>query len=200
MSEDRYVARLREHFAPLLEANGPTFRSLDWGSEASQKRRFDVLLEVIDRPDRSILDVGCGVGHLTESLDARGHQGAYRGVDALDEMVAAARARRPDRTFERAVGGGAPLPRAEIVVGSGLFTFVDREGAHATIRAMYEACEFATAVNALSSWGEAPVEGEHPRDPTETLAFCRTLTPWVTLRHDYLGHDFTVYLYREPRR
>ena len=41
-------------------------------------------------------------------------------------------------------------------------------------------------------------EGQNgPMYPLHVLAFCRTLTSRVTLRHDYLEHDFTVYLYRD---
>jgi hypothetical protein len=39
--------------------------------------------------------------------------------------------------------------------------------------------------------------GEFYADPVEIVRFCRSLTPWVVLRHDYLAHDFTVYLYRD---
>ena len=40
-------------------------------------------------------------------------------------------------------------------------------------------------------------EGEFYTDPLQTLAFCRTLTPWVTLRHDYHSRDFTIYMRKD---
>jgi SAM-dependent methyltransferase len=195
-----YVQRLREHFGPLLETHGTSHRALDWGSAASQQRRFDALLDVLDTPGLSVLDVGCGLGDLAAALDAREHTGAYLGVDALPEMIERARACRPDRRFEVAVGGGAPLPKADVVMASGLLTVVEGlAAAHATIDALYAACTYAMAINSLSTWGPSPVAGEHPLDPLETIAFCRTLTPWVVLRHDYLPHDFTIYCYRSAR-
>ena len=34
----------------------------------------------------------------------------------------------------------------------------------------------------------------------EVLDFCRAeLSPWVVLRHDYPLHEYSVYVYREPR-
>jgi SAM-dependent methyltransferase len=198
VSDDAYVERLRDHYAPLLQAHGDSHRALDWGSERSQRLRLRVLAEAIDAPHRSVLDVGCGIGHLTEVLDARGHVGPYLGVDALGAMVDAARARRPDRRFERATGGSEPLPPADVVLGSGLFTFAERATVEATIAAMFGACRIATAVNLLSRWGDAPEPGEFAIDPLELLAFGRTLSPWVVVRHDYLPHDCTLIVSREP--
>jgi SAM-dependent methyltransferase len=196
---DDYVARLEAHYTPLIRDHGDSHRALDWGSERSQFLRFRVLTEAIDVPTRSVLDVGCGMGHLSDALDASGHTGDYLGVDALAAMVDAARARRPDRRFERFTGGVEPLPPADIVLGSGLFTFADRASMEATIRAMFAACRIGTAVNTLSTWGDAPEPGEFAADPAELLAFARTLTPWVALRHDYLPHDCTLMLYREQQ-
>ncbi len=199
MSDEAYVARLNEHYAPLLRAHGDSYRALDWGSERSQLRRFGVLAEAIGDPTRSVLDVGCGMGHLTDVLDASGHTGPYLGVDALPAMIDAARARRPDRRFERMTGGADPLPQADVVVGSGLFTFADRAAVEATIAAMFAAANVLAAVNALSLWGGDPEPGEFAVDPAALLAFGRSLTPWVALRHDYLPHDVTLILYREQR-
>ena len=61
---------------------------------------------------------------------------------------------------------------------------------------MFALCREAVAFNSLSTWAPDPEPSEFYADPAETLAFCRTLTTRVTLRHDYHTRDFTVYLYR----
>ena len=40
--------------------------------------------------------------------------------------------------------------------------------------------------------------GEFNADPLETVASCRRISPRAVLRHDYMPHDFTVFLYRSP--
>jgi hypothetical protein len=65
------------------------------------------------------------------------------------------------------------------------------------VTALFRACRKAAAFNSLSAWAPTQEAGEFHADPLETLAFCRTLTPWVVLRHDYHPRDFTVYLYRD---
>ena len=63
---------------------------------------------------------------------------------------------------------------------------------------MYASCERGVAFNSLSAWDEVNKKlGYFSADPEETVAFCRTLTPFIMLRHDYLPHDFTMFLYRE---
>lgn len=55
----------------------------------------------LGRPVR-LLDIGCGVGHYSELVDRWfGAEVAYRGCDVSSEMVAAADATWPGRTFER---------------------------------------------------------------------------------------------------
>ena len=33
-------------------------------------------------------------------------------------------------------------------------------------------------------------------DPSQVFRFCKSLSEWVVLRHDYLPHDFTIYMYK----
>jgi RimJ/RimL family protein N-acetyltransferase len=194
----RHGHRIREHYVPLLREHGPTFRAVDWGSAETQALRFRVLLDVGDWRTASILDVGCGVGHLYDELAGRAYAGRYLGIDALGEMVAAARARHPHTVFEE--GDILAHDRrwtADYVLGAGLFTFGDAALMQATVRAMFDACARAVAFNTLSARADRQTPGEFHADPDETLAFCRALTPSVTLRHDYLPQDFTVYMYRD---
>lgn len=200
MTDEGYVKRLEQHYVPLLGEHGATHRALDWGSASSQRRRFEILLEIGDVGTASILDVGCGLGHLVDVLAERGARGAYTGIDPVSEMIAGARARHPDRTFEVGMlGEGEPHFRADYVLESGIFTFADRTVLESTVAAMYRACRIGVAFNVLSDWGSEKEPHEFTPDPLQTLLFCRSLTPWVVLRHDYLPHDFTVYLYREQR-
>lgn len=197
----RHTQRMREHYLPLLRQHGPTFRAVDWGSSEGQAERFRVLLGVGDCVRASILDVGCGVGHLVEQLAGRRFEGRYLGIDVLAEMVACARERYPGWRFETGdILGADPAWTADYVVGGGVFTFGDFDVLKTTVTAMFAACTRAVAFNALSAWADRNEPGEFQADPLATVAFCRTLTPWVTLRHDYLPHDFTIYMYRSAGR
>ena len=61
---------------------------------------------------------------------------------------------------------------------------------------MYEASNYAVAFNSLSSYCMNKEEDEFYADPLDVFKFCLSLTPWVSLRHDYHHRDFTIYMYK----
>jgi trans-aconitate methyltransferase len=145
-----------------------------------------------------VLDVGCGVGHLIDHLASHAFEGSYLGLDLVPEMIAAAARRHPSWHFHEGSIAAAPADyAADYVVGSGLFTFADQQQLEETVEAMFRRTAHVVAFNTLSTWGDQPAANEFCADPARVVEFCRTLTRRVVLRHDYLPHDFTVYLYRE---
>jgi len=180
---------------------GDDVRTLDWGSRRTQRLRFDVLTAGLVGPGRSILDVGCGLGDLADVLPP---EVDYLGVDIAAAMIETARSLRPARRF--AVGhllepsfAAGPF---DVVVASGIFakrTHEPERYLEAMVEAMWARAGSALAFNSLSAWGGSPDEDEFQADPLATVRFCRTLTPFVELRHDYLPHDFTVRLFRKQR-
>jgi SAM-dependent methyltransferase len=177
---------------------GNDVRALDWGSRRTQHLRFDVLTAGLIAPGRRVLDVGCGLGDLATFLPP---DVDYLGVDIAAGMVETARSLHPERRFETGhllEPSFAPGP-FDVVVASGIFAKRDHEPERyleAMVEAMWARARVAVGFNSLSAWGGEPEEGEFQADPARTLAFCRTLTPFVALRHDYLPHDFTVHLHR----
>ena len=192
--------RIQQHYLPLLQKYGSTFRAVDWGSSQGQNYRFKILLEVGNLLNASILDIGCGVGHLVNYLVKIGYQGNYIGIDTLPEMVNAAVRSYPNWQFRADdILNSEIICQADYVIGSGLFTFGDQKLMEMTIEAMFKVCNQALAFNSLSSWAVQKDLGEFYADPLTTVEFCRSLTPWVVLRHDYMEHDFTIYMYRQPK-
>jgi hypothetical protein len=62
---------------------------------------------------------------------------------------------------------------------------------------MFRRCRRGVVFNSLSTWASVQEQGEYYADPLEVVAWCRELSPWVVLRHDYLPHDFTVFVARQ---
>jgi SAM-dependent methyltransferase len=195
LTAENYRRRLREHGASHL--------ALDWGSREGQRLRFRVLAEVGDLAGRRILDVGCGLGGFVGWLDERGIAADYTGIDLTADLVARARSLHPGRRF---LTGGIlddVLPageRFDYVLASGIFATY-AEGAEDYLRRvvarMWSLADIACAFNSLSAWAPTREAGEYHADPLATAAFCRELTPWLVLRHDYHARDFSFYLYRQ---
>ncbi len=199
LESPEHTERVRSHYLPLLDKHGVSSRAVDYHHEGNHLARFVILAGIEDIRQASILDVGCGVGHLAGWLKERGYEGEYTGVDILPEMVERARETHPDMCFEHADIIAEPGRfKADYVMSSGIFHMGDAPFMHRVIAAMYGACTKGVAFNTLSTWdGTESQRGFFCADPLETLAFCKTLTPHILFRHDYLPHDFTMFLYRE---
>ena len=122
-----------------------------------------------------------------------------RRTSELELETDRARIAHPDMRFEHCDILAEPDRfKADYVMSSGIFHLGDAPLMQRVLAAMFGACKKGVAFNTLSSWDES---GSQKRffcaDQLETLAFCRTLTPHILMRHDYLPHDFTVFLFRD---
>lgn len=189
----------------LVQRFGVDHRALDWRSRASQQKRFEILTEVGDLSGCRLLDVGCGIGDLYDLLAARQTATAYAGCDVAPAMVDAARRRLPHVEIELMDIATADLEPSQFdyVVASGLFslrTVHPYAYVAATVRRMLHLCRRGVAFNSLSSrWDSTTAtvdDGRFVADPARTLDICLGIAPNVVLRHDYMPHDFTIYLYK----
>lgn len=199
VGQEEHAGRVRAHYLPLLARHGITSRAVDYHHAGNHLARFVILAGIEDIRHASLLDVGCGVGHFAIWLKENGFEGDYTGIDLIPEMVERARETTPDMRFEQAdILTADGRFRADYVMSSGIFHLGDAPHMHRVIAAMWDACDRGVAFNSLSAWDETGSQRDFfQADPLETLAFCRTLTPHILMRHDYLPHDFTVFLYRE---
>lgn len=190
-----------EHFSRLVEAHGTSPESLGWGSSASQRTRFEVLVGVGDLDGCSVADIGAGLGDLYGYLMERGISVDYAGYDLTPAMVEAAQARWPGASFEvRDILAMADDDKTfDYVMASGIFTFHTTEPMaflDRMVRRMFAMCRRGVAFNVLSAQTLKPEPGEFVAEPDVVLRTCLAITPFVVLRHDYFRHDFSVYLLR----
>jgi SAM-dependent methyltransferase len=169
--------------------------------------RFQVLCDVAPLAGRTLHDVGCGAGHLADWLRTRGIATDYSGSDASPRMLEEARRLHPDLRFdERDFRRGPPAERWDVLVCSGmLHVKLDRTDAEwwsfvqDVLRNMFAACRVAIAFNLMSDRVDWRAPELFYASPGAVLDFCRSeLSRWVTLRHDYPLHEFTVHVHRDP--
>lgn len=175
-----------------------------WGSRASQMIRFRILASVGDLNGKCILDVGAGLADLYAYLTDEGIDVRYSGCDISKDMVQEAQARFPDIDFNQCdlltmTSDELRIPRFDYVLASGIFTFCQYKPYAfllEMVRRMMNLARFGVAFNCLSTWGERPDPGECQFDPVKCLALMRPISERIALRHDYLPHDFTVFLHK----
>lgn len=188
---------------------GGGFQATLWNSREAQTLRFDVMIGMADFAGAAILDVGCGEGDLAARLLERDVPFAtYRGLDAVPEMIEAARARTlPRSTF--AVADPLTDPRA-LRVGAGWVTLsgtlntMDEATAERLVAECFAAAGAGIVFNFLSTAASERWAGRDPAparrfSPVRFLDFALSLSPRVSFTQAYLdGHDATMVIEHGP--
>lgn len=196
--------RIADFYERRVARFGDSPHALDWGSRFSQEKRFEVLSEIDDLSGRSVLDVGCGQADLFAFLESREIPAAYTGYDISPAVIESARRRFPGLELELVdlMADHVAYPQFDYVVASGIF-HLRPMGAYAylesMVRQMYRCCRLAVAFNSLSSRSPRIDADKFVADPAKVLDMSFDITSNVVVRHDYMPHDFTVYLYRDAK-
>jgi SAM-dependent methyltransferase len=196
-------ARIADYYDGLVRKYGHDPRACDYGRAESQQIKFRVLSEVLPLANSSVLDVGCGFADFATFLEER-HAGVrYSGIDLCSAMVNEAQRNHPNLDLRVANVSDASFTRTfDVVTANGIFYLLGDQAwpmIQQIVERMYALATRAVAFNSLSAWATDQEAGEFYADPLRLVDFCRRLTPWVVLRHDYHPRDFTVYLYKTVR-
>ena len=174
------------------------YRGVKWESAELQFLRFKILCEVSPLLfNSSILDVGSGLGHLIGYLKSQNYTGEYKGIDLCAQMTLLAKKRYPLFAFENNDLDSVENHSVDFVLASGIFAFVDYTELQLIIQQLFSKAVKGAAFNCLSAYEppNAKKNGLFYPNPSEIFDLCKNLTPYVTLRHDYLQNDFTIYMY-----
>ncbi len=75
-----------------MEKYGNNVKTVGWGSKEDQFLRFDMLLRGININNKSILDLGCGLGDIGDYLYSKNADNFYyTGVDLSEKLIERAR-------------------------------------------------------------------------------------------------------------
>lgn len=174
-------------------------KSLAWGSEESQIKRFEVLSKLGDVTGCKVLDVGCGLGDFGHWLRNNGYRCEYVGYDISKEMIAQAKIKYPTFNFfiTDILNDEVSDGQYDYVFSSGIFNrkinnhekFVEK-----MIHRMYEISKKGLAFNILSDNADFKEPDEYCANPDELSAFCRKISKNVAIDHGYMKHDFTIFM------
>ena len=184
---------------------GHDVKTVGWGSSASQALRFSVLCRGVELRGKRVLDIGCGLGDFVPWAEAQYDASFdYTGLDVSSDLVAAAQARlggEHRRFYADTLAQDGDLGEFDVIVLSGTLTFRTQDNI-GTMRTLltraYTRCRGVICVNFMSSYADHQLEKNFHFRPEDVFTFAKTLTPHVTLYHDYPLHEFTVQLFRQP--
>ena len=205
---------IARYFESLLNKHGDDFLSLDWKSKESQLVRFAALIDIIFHGPKnssiSLLDVGCGIGHLYEflkdtdlihSLNIR-----YEGIDISSGMIDFARKKFKDVKFAVVdILNDGFDGKFDYVMCSGAFNIrmapleAHKGSVRRMLKKMFDISDHGAAVNFLSPprghEGEASSDDKYVYfSEEEVLSWVKDTCDRFILRRDYHPGDFTVYM------
>jgi len=184
-----------------LDQYGASPEALHWVNYRSMAIRFKNLVRDIEVEGRSILDAGCGMGDLLPYLYAKSPDFRYLGVDKKEEFLEIARRRFEGHEFRRGDPFGKKIEMFDVVISSGVMNgHVDNwlEKRKKMITNLFEQTGEVLAFNMAGGINPAPHDSLIAyADAHEIFDFCKTLTPRVILRTEYLPKDFTIVMFKK---
>jgi len=190
---------ITEYYDTLVTKHGHNPKACDCGGATPHELRFKILSEVMPLKNKSVLDVGCGFGDLASYL---GNKKQYTGIDISPKMIQEGKRIYPKLDLRLCNILDAKIENYDVIIANGIFYLLGNNAPalmRKIVTRMYELANHAVAFSNLSSWASHKDEGEFYADPCETVKFCRTLTPWVVMRHDYHPGDFIIYMYKDKK-
>jgi SAM-dependent methyltransferase len=197
------MTTISETYNKMLTDGTNDAERVGWGSVDSQEKRFRVLTEIGNLDNDSILDVGCGLGAYFDYVHKTYSNLSYTGIDINLNMIQEAQQRHSDIEFIH-----TNIIADTHALNDRKFDYVFLSGAlnlsadkhHDTIesimKVMFTLANKGVAINFLSVFSDQLLPGEYYCSPGDILQLAFSFTKKVTLRHDYMPHDFTIYLYK----
>ncbi len=191
--------RLLNYYNDSLKEYGEGAQSVHWLNQNTQKIRFEILSKVANLNNKSILDVGCGLGDYYKFLISKNINVDYTGIDIVPKFIEKAHKFFPSLKFQ--VKDVSDLDKNyDYILASGAFSFRVEDSKNyyfSLIRKMFEHARYGIAFNMLNSTIHNTDETYFAYNIDEVLVYCKTMTDNVQVVSNYLPQDFTVYMYKQ---
>ena len=191
----RYQQRIAEH--------GPTFASLNSGSEAKQAIRHVVHASALRGACPSILEIGCGLADFYRHLLRRKHNCSYHGYDIIPEYIDECRRVYPDANFSlRNVFVESIEGTYDTVVMSQVLNnrYQKSDNMQVMKRALelaYQHTRVSVSVDMISTYVDFRNPDLFYYPPEEIFRIAKAISPRVLLRHDYRAFEFCIQMFHE---
>lgn len=190
-------------FNKNLELFGDRPEAVRWTAKG-QMMHYEAMLDIGDIRGGKILDFGCGRGDFYGFLRNRDIKVNYTGFDINENLINLAKKKYPGidfRVFD--IERDDLKEEFDYIFLCGVFN-LKVEGLEDYIKSalikLFKHCRKGLAFNALSAYNPKKDFELFYLRPEEIFNFSiKNLSPFVSLRHDRIPYDFTIFVYREAR-
>lgn len=192
------IKRFEERFSQF----GYSPKAMGWRDKKQQELRFKILVQIGGLNGSSILDVGCGFGDLYGYLRKKNLRVKYTGVDISPKLIEKAKQLYPGANFKvKDIISDSYHKRFDYIFASGMFNWRIGNNKRYTkdmVSKMFSLCRKGVAVNMMTTYVDYKDDYLYYYDPKEILDYCKSLSRFVAIRHDYPLYEFTVYILKKP--
>jgi SAM-dependent methyltransferase len=196
-----------------LSKYGDSFRGVGYTKSPQEAaERYALMLGLVREHDApaSLLDLGCGLGHLLDFIESHTEHSRLRyvGLDISAKYLSAARVRHPQHEFilMDVLAGDENLPIFDYVVLNGLFNYRGPIQRSEMMRywellttTAYRHCRHGMAFNVMSTLVDWERDDLFHLPLDVMAAFVgKQLSRHFVVRHDYQAYEYTTYVYRQP--
>jgi SAM-dependent methyltransferase len=192
---------LKEDYEKSLKQYGASPKALLWWDYRSMAVRFRELVEDVPLDSKSILDAGCGMGDLLPYLYAKSANFKYLGVDKNKGFIDIARKRYEGHEFRYGNAFAEKIGTFDVVISSGVMNGNTQDWLVKRKQMIKDLWKQAGQVLAFNmAGGLRPIQHDSLiayADAQEIFEYCKTLSPRVILRCQYLDNDFTIVMFKK---
>lgn len=187
-----------------LMIHGDRPEAVRWSAQG-QRLHYKAMLDIGPIAGSEVLDYGCGKGDLYGFLKEQGVEVTYVGCDINPQLIALASQKYPGADFRVFDAEQGTLDRAfDYIFLCGVFNLkvqgID-EAIQTVLGRLFACCRVGLAFNALSAYNPKKDFELHYVYPDRLAAFALAhLSPYVSLRHDRMSYDFTLFVYKGPNQ
>lgn len=192
-----------KYYNSLFNEYGHSTKSLGWKGK-SNDYRFKCLIENFEIKNNSILDVGCGLGHLIKFLGKKKFK--YTGIDINKNFIKVNKLKfkKNYKFFDKDIFKLDENQNFDYVIQNGLLNLkipnVNKyHQSELLLKKMFKLANIGASCNFLSSNAKIKYKKNNYFAPEKILKICYKLTNNVLLKNNYFPYEFSVTLFKEVK-
>lgn len=197
-----YSEKTKKRYDERLTRFGENPKTLGW-LKGRQGIRFSILTEIGIMDNMRILDVGCGFGDLYRYLKRKKINFTYTGLDLNPNLLAVAKRKYPKVTFKQFDLEKDTLDRKyDWIIISGVFNFKRKDNyrfIETSLRKLFKNCNKGIAIDFMSSYVDYENPNSFHASPEKIFNIVKKISDRITIRHDYMKFEFSVYIYKNNK-